>query len=495
MRLQSPSVFAKRLKFSGLLICALLITCNQDTFAAQITSTTDDAETVHPNIVVVLVDDLRWDEIGTAGHPYINTPNIDQVARSGVSFRNAFTTTPLCSPSRASFLTGQYAHKHGIVDNLGRDIQTHRLDTFPRKLDAAGYDTAFIGKWHMGNDDSPRPGFDFSAIMRGQGEAIDPQFNINGERKTIGGYVTDILTQMAVDFIEKPRAEPFLLYISHKALHPNVTQLDDGSTTAPPSGRRGFISADRHEGMYSEVTQPRRRNFGIRPTDKPALMRQIDDMPPLGPDTVTPDRTIQERQEMLMAVDDGLGMILKALQDTSTLDDTIVVFTSDHGYWYGEHGLSGERRLAYEEAIRIPMLVSYPRRISAGTESSRIVLSIDLAPTLLEYAGVQLEDEENEMHGRSLVPLLEGHQEEWRSSFLIEYYSDTVYDRIRQMGYRAVRTDSFKYIQYTALQDMDELYDLRTDPYELNNIISDPGARPVLRDMQVELQKLLYEHR
>ncbi len=453
-------------------------------------SSTDGPQASRPNIVFVLVDDLRWDEIAPAGHPYIQTPSIDRVAADGAYFQNSFTTTPLCSPSRASFLTGQYAHANGIFDNLARNEQSHRLETFPKMLDAAGYDTAFIGKWHMGNDDSPRPGFDTWAVMKGQGEAINPEFNINGERKQFEGYVTDIMTDMAVDFVRKPRNEPFLIYISHKALHPNITQLDDGSSVASPSGIPGFLAADRHDGMYSGATQPRRPNFGIAPTDKPALMRQIGDLPALGSDTVTSDQTIQDRQEMLMAVDDGLGAVLAALQETEALDDTIVVFTGDHGYWYGEHGLRGERRLAYEEALRIPMMISYPQRIGAGIRPSEMVLSIDMAPTILEFAGADID---SGIQGRSLIPVLDGEAGDWRSSFLIEYYSDTVFQRIQNMGYKAVRTDRYKYIQYVELEGMDELYDLRSDPYELNNIIGNPEAAETLLDMQRELQRLLEE--
>ncbi len=207
-------------------ICLL----GQTSCGEQSSVSTEHNQLARPNIVFVLIDDLRWDEIGVAGHPYIQTPNIDQVAISGAYFQNSFTTTALCSPSRASFLTGQYAHTHGITDNLARNEQSHRLNTFPKMLDAVGYDTAFIGKWHMGNDDTPRPGFDTWAVMKGQGEAINPEFNVNGERKQIQGYVTDILTDMATDFISKPRSDPFFAL--------RITQ-----STAPErdaTGRRQF---------------------------------------------------------------------------------------------------------------------------------------------------------------------------------------------------------------------------------------------------------------
>ena len=439
-------------------------------------------------MIVVLVDDLRWDDIAIAGHPFVETPNIDRIGREGARFVNAFATTPICSPSRASILTGLYAHAHGIIDNTGRSEQSHRFPTFPRRLQELGYETAFMGKWHMGNDDTPRPGFDRWVAMPGQGEAIDPEFNIDGERARYEGYVTDLLTDYAEEFISRERDGPFFLFLAHKALHPNLRQLDDGSTAR--LSRSGFIPADRHDGMYADATIVRPPSAFVPPTDKPALARQIGDMRPLGPDTGTPERTIRGRLEMLMAVDDGLGRVLEVLEDTGQLDDTVVVFTSDHGYFYGEHGLGGERRLAYEETIRIPMLVRYPRLVLAGLAPGQLVLSIDLAPTLLELAG---DAPDEALHGRSLVGVLSGEAREWRSSFLIEYFSDTVFRRIVNMGYQAVRTERFKYIDYTELEGMDELYDLEADPYELHNLIDEPGAQATLEEMKRELARLLQQ--
>jgi N-acetylglucosamine-6-sulfatase len=425
---------------------------------------------------------MRWDEFGKAGHAYLQTPNIDRLATEGVMFVNAFATTPLCSPSRASFLTGQYPHTHGIVDNTARDEQSHRLRTFPAILDSAGYATAFVGKWHMGNDDSPRPGFDYWVSMQGQGEASDPTLNVNGVRTPTSGYVTDLLTDYALKFIRDSGSEPFLLYLAHKALHPNIHQRNDGSTA--DIGEGGFIPADRHKGMYGEEIFVRRPSHGVVPADKPALMRTIGDLLPLGPETATPERTIRERAEMLMGVEESLGSIMALLEETGKLDNTIIVFTSDHGYWYGEHGLSEERRLAYEEGVRIPMLVRYPGTAKAGITPDQMVLSIDLAPTLLELAGVQAGPG---VEGRSFVSLLMGGSPKWRQSFLIEYYSDTVFPRIDKMGYKALRTDRHKYIRYEELEGMDELYGLSSDPYELRNLANDTAAAGLLREMQSRL--------
>ena len=341
----------------------------------------------------------------------------------------------------------------------------------------------------MGNDDSPRPGFDHWAGMRGQGAAIDPEFNVDGQREVVEGYVTDILTSMATAFIERERDEPFLLYLSHKALHPNITQLDDGSSSAAPSGPPGFVAADRHKGRYDGEEPPRRPNYGVVPTDKPALMREFEGVTPLGPDSVTPDQTIIERQEMLLAVDDGVGSIVATLTSNGQLENTLIVFASDHGYWYGEHALGAERRMAYEEGIRIPMILHYPDRIDAGTIHDEMVISLDLAPTVLEFA--QHEENGLNLHGTSLVPLLEGRNHGWRQSFLVEYYSDTVFGRMRTMGYRALRTERHKYIRYTALAGMDELYDLEADPYELRNLAGNDDYRELLEDMDRALNRAL----
>jgi N-acetylglucosamine-6-sulfatase len=217
-------------------------------------------------------------------------------------------------------------------------------------------------------------------------------------------------------------------------------------------------------------------------------MRQIGELPPLSEKTITSEETIHQRQEMLMAVDEGLGKIVAAIEALGELDNTIVVVTSDHGFWYGEHGLSNERRLAYEEALRIPMMIRYPAKITAGSRPGETVLSLDIAPTMLEFAGATVPEN---LHGRSLLPVLDDTVSDWRSSFLIEYYSDTVFERIVTMGYKAVRTDQYKYIQYVDLEGMNELYDLAHDPYELKNVIDDERYAQALREMQAELARLL----
>jgi N-acetylglucosamine-6-sulfatase len=441
-----------------------------------------------PNVVFILMDDLRWDDLGCMGHPFVKTPQIDRIAREGALFRNAFATTPLCSPSRASFLTGRYPHSHGIIDNVDRSASSHELVTWPLLLQRAGYETGFVGKWHMGNDDTRRPGFDYWVSVKGQGTYTNPELNEDGKVAKVSGYVTDIFNHRAVAFLERSHSKPFVLYLAHKAVHPDVTQFSDGRLSDPAAGT--FVPAARHRDLYAGKSVPRRPNV-VDPLDgKPALQRPVTGLPPLGPTTGTTDQQVLDRLRTLMAVEEGVGQIFRTLEQAGKRDDTLVVFTSDHGYFYGEHGLSVERRLAYEESIRIPLLMCYPRRIRPGTELDAMVLSVDLAPTLLEMGGAPIPQG---LHGRSLVPLLAGQPWSPRAALLIECFSDTVFPRIRNMGYRAVRTERWKYIHYTELSGMDELYDLSSDPFELGNVILEPFAQPALRHMEGELHRLLSE--
>lgn len=443
------------------------------------------AAPARPNIVFVMVDDLRWDELGCAGHPFASTPHCDRLAREGAAFRNAFAVTPLCSPSRATLLTGLYPHRHGIIDNTNRAAASHQLLTWPRRLRDSGYETAFLGKWHMGNDDSPRPGFDRWVSFRGQGECIDPELNLDGRTVKSSGYITDILTGHAVEFLERKRQQPFCLYLAHKAIHPNIQQRDDGSVTG--SGEEeNFIPAERHRNLYAGAKLPRRPNFAQPPAGKPALERRIGDLPPLGAATAPTDTAVLNRMRMMKAVDEGLGALLATLERTGQLDSTVVVLTSDHGYFYGEHGLHAERRLAYEETIRIPLLVRYPAAVRAGSRPAQFALTADIAPTMLDLARAPA----LATQGASLAPVLAGRNPKWRDRFLIEYYSDTVFPRIRNMGYRAVRGERWKYIHYRELEGADELYDLREDPFEQRNAIEDPRAAGALARARADLSRL-----
>ena len=456
---------------------------------------------VQPNIIVILVDDLRWDELGFVGHPYLETPNIDRLASEGAFFTNAFHAVPLCSPNRASILTGQYPSRHGIIDNVARDRVSHELQTFPRALQSDGYETAFLGKWHMGNDPTPRPGFDHWVAIPGQGRVVNPEFYEDGRIIEVEGYITDVLTDRAVAFIERDRDRPFFIHIGHKALHPDSRQLDDGSVDRERP--RAYIPAERHAGRYEETVFPRRENvissvdelFG-QPALRRALTRknspEMNEM--FGPilDHGTSEETIRRRAEMVLAVDDGLGRIMNALEEKGILDETLIVFTSDNGFFYGEHGLSSvERRMPYEEAIRMPLVMRYPPSITAGTSIEDLVVSVDLAPTALDVAGVAVGDH---IQGRSLVPLLRGTATEWRESILVEFYTyENPWPWLLDMDYRAVRTDRYKYVHWMQHPDENELYDLLEDPYEEQNLIDEPSMAGVVSEMRGELAELVLD--
>jgi N-acetylglucosamine-6-sulfatase len=449
-----------------------------------------------PNIVVIVVDDLRWDELGIAGHPYIETPHVDRLAGEGVWLTSAFHAVPLCSPNRASILTGQYPSRHGIIDNVARNRASHRLQTFPQALQREGYETAFFGKWHMGNDPTPRPGFDHWSAIPGQGRTIDPELYEDGRIHTVEGYITDVLTDRAVALIEESDGErPFFIYIGHKAIHPDARQLDDGSVDL--SVPRGYVPAPRHLGRYEEMLFPRRANVISSLADlvdKPALRRALtnknsDEMVKMFGeselDLGSSEETIRRRAEMLLAVDDGLGRIVEALEGRGILDETFILFTSDNGFFYGEHGLSIERRLPYEESIRTPLLVRYPAVADAGSQIDELVLSVDIAPTVLDIAGVEIGDH---IQGRSLVPLLKGNAADWRESVLIEFYTyENPFPWLVDMDYRAIRTDRYKYVHWMQHPDENELYDLVEDPYEMRNLIDDPRLTGVLGELRAEM--------
>ncbi len=364
-------------------------------------------EGTRPNIIMIVVDDLRWDELGVSGHPYLETPNIDRLAADGAMFLNAFHSVPLCSPNRATILTGQYPSRHGIIDNVSRARASHRLETFPRALQEVGYETAFLGKWHMGNDPTPRPGFDDWIAIPGQGRSTDPELFENGKIGVVEGYLTDILTDRAVSFINRERTGPFFLYMGHKAIHPDVQQLDDGS--ADPTTSRGYVPAPRHRGRYANKEFPLRPN-AVNSIDelsgKPALRRALERKHASSLEALeASQKTIRDRAEMLLAVDDSVGRLVKTLADSGRLENTAIIFTSDNGFWYGEHYLTVERRLPYEESIRTPLLVRYPPVARPGSRLDELVGSVDLAPTALQLAGSRVGDH---IQGRSLVPLLKG---------------------------------------------------------------------------------------
>ncbi len=451
-----------------------------------------------PNVVVVVVDDLRADEFGAAGHPWLETPNIDRLAAEGTMFTRAFHAVPLCSPNRASLLTGQYPSRHGIIDNVARNLASHRLQTFPQALQADGYRTAFFGKWHMGNDPTPRPGFDRWAALPGQGRSENPVFYEGDGLREVEGYTTDILTDRAIEFIREHSASPFMVYVAHKAVHPDIAQLDDGSVD--PATSRGFVPAPRHRGRYDDRTWPQKPNMIESLSDldgKPALRDAISRR---GGDPVavqdrsglrTNEQTIRRRAEMVLSVDEGIGRLLETLEELEILDETVVIFTSDNGYFYGEHGLTSERRMPYEDGIRNPFILRYPPVAARGASVDALVSTVDLAPTILELTGIEIGEH---VQGRSTVPLLRDPSAPWRESVLVEFYTyENPFSHLVDMDYRLIRTDRYKYIHWMQHPGMDELYDLESDPYEIDNRAADPALADLRDRLRADLGRLVLE--
>jgi len=454
-----------------------------------------------PNILVILVDDLRFDEFSAGGHPYMKTPHIDRIAHEGAFFDRAFHTTPICSPNRASILTGQYASRHGIIDNVARDLASYRIPNYHVELQRLGYETAHIGKWHMGNSGKPRPGYDFWIAYDGHGRLNDPRLNEQGKYVQRKGYITDIMNRMAVDYVQGKHAKPWSLWFAHKAVHPDAEQAADGTFKMD-----GYVTAERHKDLYKGCVFPKKPNMLSAKEivkQKPAwaeaieLRKTPESRELLDAIHSGEQEEIRLRAAMMASVDEGVGMLFDALERTDQLDNTFIVFLGDNGYFFGEHGIGPERRFAYEEGIRSPFLVRYPKLAKAGSRIDDLVLLQDVAPTLLELAGGKAG---KHVQGRSVMPLLAGGKrksaEPWRKSILIEYWAENAYPWLVNMTYKAVRTRRYKYIHWVNRSlngELDELYDLDRDPYEILNVNKRPSYRPVRDKLQRELRRLTTE--
>jgi len=450
-----------------------------------------------PNFLVILIDDLRFDEFGAGGHPYLKSPHIDRIAREGAIFERAFHTTPICSPNRASILTGQYASRHGIIDNVARDAASHRLPNYHLELQRLGYETAHIGKWHMGNDGQPRPGYDYWVSFDGHGRLNDPKLNENGAYVQHRGYVTDIMNRMAVEYVSRKHDQPWSLFFAHKAVHPDAEQAADGTLSLV-----GYLPAARHEKLYEGCVFPKKPNM-LAPAEvvkqKPAwaeafeLKRNERSQALLKPIHAGQQEEIRLRAAMMASVDEGIGMLFDALERAGELDNTFILFFGDNGYFFGEHGLGPERRFAYEEGIRSPFIARYPKRIKPGLQVRDLVICQDIAPTLIQLAGGRPGPQ---VQGRSLLPLLSGKRSGWRKSLLVEYWAENAMPWLIGMTYKAVRTGRYKYIRWVNRSrngELDELYDLDRDPYEISNVINRPPYRAVRERLRRELRRLVVE--
>ena len=432
------------------------------------------------NVVFILSDDHRYDAMSFLGHQFAKTPHMDEMAAEGVHLKNAFVTTSLCSPSRASILTGLYTFRHRVIDN-NRMVPPGTL-FFPQYLQSAGYATAFIGKWHMGGAaDSPRPGFDHWVSFRGQGHYLPPTpdytLNVNDERIKQKGYITDELTDYAVEWLsEQPADKPFFLYLSHKAVHAN------------------FTPAERHAGVLDDKPFKRPATEPDTPENyrnKPRWLRDQRnswhgvDFPYHS--ALDIESYYKRYAEALSAVDDSIGRVKAQLHKMGVADETLVIYMGDNGFMFGEHGLI-DKRVAYETSIRVPMLMWCPELFSGGTVVEQVVANIDIAPTVMEAMGVQ---KPPHMDGMSFLQLGMGKEIPWRDYFLYVYYWEKNFPHSPTQF--ALRGDRFKYITYYGLWDADELYDLQEDPEEMYNLIFDDEHKQTVRKLEDRLYEMMAE--
>jgi len=420
-----------------------------------------------PNFLFIYTDDHRWDAVGVvqreqgerARFPWFKSPNMDRLAAEGVRFRNAFVTLSLCAPSRATFLTGRYNHLNGITDN-GTPFPANAV-THATLLRAAGYRTAYIGKWHMGNQRGQRPGFDYSASIIGHGRYQDCPVEINGASTPTQGWLDDVSTDFAIEWLKQNRDRPFSMVVGFKSPH---------------SPRGGKNLPERLRNLYADETSRPTPNCGVL-----AIFQKPDPKTGKNPTGLADNAIHLDYLRHVAGVDDNIGRLLAALDELGLAEDTVVVYTSDNGYYLGEH-CSGDKRSLYEESLRIPMLVRYPRLFGKGRVVDEMVLNIDLAPTFLDLAGVAVP---KDMQGASWKDLAAGRKPaQWRTSFLAQYY--------KELGEVptccALRTTTHKLVKYPNRPEWTEVFDLGADPYEIKNLASDAALTAKL---ETELEKLI----
>ncbi|MFO0339850.1 MAG: sulfatase, partial [Acidobacteriota bacterium] len=425
------------------------------------------------NIIFILTDDHRYDAMGfLKGQSFLETPHMDAMARNGVHAPNAFVTTALCSPSRASILTGQYAHKHRVVDN--NNPIPPGTTYFPQLLQQqANYQTGFFGKWHMGGEgDDPQPGFDRWVSFRGQGTYSPSRngLNIDGRRVPQKGYITDELTDYALDWLNHTNpSRPYFLYLSHKATHSE------------------FEPAARHKGKFARANFVYPKSYAPpKPEQRVPLWVQNQRNSWHGVEYPYHSRLdiaeyYRRYAETLCAVDDSLGRVMSWLQSKNQLDSTLVVYMGDNGFAFGEHGLI-DKRTAYEESMRVPLLLQCPELFGRGKKLNQVVANIDIAPTCLDAAGLT---PPSSIQGRSFLPLAQGRQIPWRDGLLYEYYWERNFPQTPTI--HALRGDRYKYVRYQGLWDLDELYDLQADPLEMQNLIDSPAHKSIALEMNKKL--------
>lgn len=482
-----------------------------------------EAPASRPNIVFVFSDDHAPHALSAYGSVLTETPQLDRLAREGMLFRNAFVSNSICAPSRAVLLTGKHSHINGQLTNL--QVFDGGQQTFPKLLQAAGYQTAWIGKWHL---ESLPTGFDHWQILPGQGDYYRPEFITPSGSVEIEGYVTDIITDLSLDWLRSSRDpdRPFMLVYSHKAPHRNwmpgpdhlpyrpghtfpepPSLLDDGAgrTSAvqvqemtlekhfrpgwdlkfPPSATPDeTIWRQAYERMDEAQREAWDRVFDAR-------WEEYQQLNPQGPDRVRwiYQQYIRDYLSTIASLDDNFGRFLEYLEEAGLASNTVVIYSSDQGFFLGDRGWY-DKRWMYEESLRMPLMVRWPGAIKPGTVSGDLVQNIDFAPTLLEIAGVEIPED---IQGVSLVPILRGNSPpEWRESIYYHYYEYPAEHSVHR--HYGVRTQRHKLIHYYQLGEW-ELFDLENDPGETRNLYADPDHAAVVEELKQELERLRRQYK
>ena len=440
-----------------------------------------------PNVLFILCDDLRPDALGCFGSKHVKTPNIDRLAAEGVLFKNTFCTTSLCSPSRASILSGVYAHTHGVTNNFTE--YPAQMASFPQTLHEAGYATAYIGKYHMGEEnDEPRPGFDWFVTHKGQGKYFDTEWNLHGrKREVVKGYYTSVVTDMTLDWLKQQKAEkPWCMFLGHKAPHsfytpePKYEHRFDGVRVPYPASafqlddKPTWIKQRLHtwHGIYGPLFEWRKKF----PDDRPEGVKDFENM-------------VHGYWGTVLSVDDSVARLRAYLEETKQLANTIIVFMGDNGLLEGEHGMV-DKRTAHEASLRIPLVVRFPS-LGQGKTIDQQVLTVDMAPSILDLCTAPALPK---IHGKSWVMLARAGDPEWRTSWFYHYNYEKQFPYTPNV--RAIRTDRWKYIHYPhgdggPDRHMAELYDLKNDPGETKNLISKPELFGQVTALQAELARLM----
>jgi arylsulfatase A-like enzyme len=473
-------------------------------FSLALTGCAPDRD-ARPNIIFVFTDDHASHAISAYESRINQTPNIDRLADEGMLFRNAFVTNSICAPSRAVILTGKHSHLNGIFTN--RERFDSAQVTFPKLLQQAGYQTAIVGKWHL---KSAPTGFDYWEVLPGQGDYYNPRFRTHGDTVRYTGYVTDIITDRALDWLQNGRdpEKPFMLMYQHKAPHrrwqpgpEHLTLYDDVTIPEPPTlfdDYEGRTSAAKTQEMtiaqhmYDEdlklVAPPQlneqqleRWNAAYEPKNE--AFRQAD----LTGDELVRwkyQRYIKDYLRTVASVDDNLGRVLDYLDEAGMTENTVVIYSSDQGFYLGDHGWY-DKRWMYEESLRMPFIVRWPGVVQPGSENSDLVQNLDFAETFLEMAGVDIPAD---MQGRSLVPLLEGRTPaDWREAIYYHYWEYPAWHMVRR--HYGVRTQRYKLIYYYEIDEW-ELFDLQNDPEELRSVFADPDYAEIVAELKERLVQM-----